>query len=105
MEQPELPGMPGPDVVEITLRVGFVTSSQHGQWQLEVRNPVSGELLAMFSRPHFDMSNLGPEAARMVLRVSEAMRAAVGADGSGATDSRPVRDAGADAASPPSPPR
>lgn len=78
-------GMPAPDVVEITLRVGIVTSSSHGQWQLEVRSPVTGELLSMVSRPHFDVDNLGPEAARMVLRVSEAMRAAFGRDGSGGT--------------------
>lgn len=83
--QLQFDGMPAPDVIEITLRIGFVTSSQHGQWQAEVRNPVTGELLDMYSRPHFDLANLGAESARMVLRISEAMRVAAQAEGSGGT--------------------
>lgn len=77
MDQPELPGMPGPDIVEITLRVGVVVSADHFQWQIEARNPVTGELLEMRSAPHRPLVAIGPEAARMVLRITESMRAVV----------------------------
>ena len=83
MDQPELPGMPAPAVIEITLRAGLIAGEDHAQWQIETRNPVTGELIAMASNPHFPISALGPEAARMVLRITEAMRAAIDGAGGG----------------------
>lgn len=83
MHQPELPGMPVPEVTQITIRVGIVPSSNHGQWQLERFNPVTGELLDMASKHHFHLDAYGPEAARLVLRISEMIRAAIDGAGSG----------------------
>lgn len=83
--QPALPGFDAPPVVAITLRVGLVVAEDHGQWQLEVRNPVSDELLAMESCPHFGFDKLGPQASRMTLRLVEAMRRAIVVGEAGAT--------------------
>lgn len=47
-----------PDVLEVTLTFGFVPSQQHGQWQLEARNPTDGQLLAMVAHPHFELPQL-----------------------------------------------
>ena len=87
-QQPVLPGMDLPPVVEITLRVGIVLDTDHGQWQLEVRNPITNELLAMESCHHFPSAMLGPQASRMTLRLVKAIRDAWGHPeaGSGATD-------------------
>lgn len=40
-----------PEVIEATLSVGIVASSDHFQIQVEVRDPSSGELLSLFSMP------------------------------------------------------
>lgn len=45
-----------PDVLEVRLRLGFIPADHHGRWQLEVTDPRSRELLAMYSRPHFPLS-------------------------------------------------
>lgn len=81
--------MPGPDIIEITLRVGVVVSADHFQWQIEARNPVTGELLEMRSAPHRPLVAIGPEAARMVLRITESMHAAI--DGAGGGSAAPDR--------------
>lgn len=47
-----------PDVLEVTLTFGFVASQQHGQWQLEARNPTDGQLLDMVAHPHFELNQL-----------------------------------------------
>lgn len=72
--QSSLPGIPAPRVIELTLRFGLIVEEGHGQWQLEVRNPLTGELLGMASRPHFDLANLSPECSRAVLRLRDAAR-------------------------------
>lgn len=41
----------GEPVIEATLRIGVVAESSHVQYQFELRNPESGELLAMRSWP------------------------------------------------------
>lgn len=47
-----------PDVIEVTMRVGVVHSAGHMQAQIEVRDPISGELLGMESWPHFELSSV-----------------------------------------------
>jgi hypothetical protein len=89
MDQPVLPGFDVPPVIEVTLRVGIVTESDHGQWLLEVRNPVSNELLSMESCPHFPSASLGPQASRMTLRLVKAIRDAWGVPGSGESPTAP----------------
>lgn len=46
-----------PDVVQATLRVAYIPETHHAQWQIEVSNPVTGELLAMESVPHRDTAS------------------------------------------------
>lgn len=45
-----------PEILEIRLRLGFIPGDHHGRWQLEVLDPGSNELLALYSRPHFGLS-------------------------------------------------
>jgi len=45
-----------PEVLEMRLRLGFIPGDHHGRWQLEVLDPGSNELLALYSRPHFPLS-------------------------------------------------
>lgn len=52
-----------PDVLEVRLRLGFIRADHHGRWQLEVIDPRSRELLAMYSRPHFVLSQLDESLA------------------------------------------
>lgn len=47
-----------PPVIEISLKVGLVPSSEHAQIQLEARDATRGELIAMTSWPHVDMWTL-----------------------------------------------
>jgi len=90
VDQPQLPGMPYPAVTQVTVRLGIVPETNHGQWQLESFNPVTGELLAMASKHHFDLDSYGPEAARIVLRLSEMIRAAVDGAGGGSAAGDPT---------------
>jgi hypothetical protein len=48
----------GPDVYEITMRIGVVVSGDHCQVQLERREPLSGRLLALWSVHHARLSDL-----------------------------------------------
>ena len=41
-----------PEVLELTLRVGLVVSTEHAQFQLEVMDPSTQELVALVARPH-----------------------------------------------------
>lgn len=58
-----------PEVLEIRLRLGFIRSEHHGRWQFEVVDPSGGELLAMYSRPHFALSTLDQELAEVGARL------------------------------------
>lgn len=58
-----------PDVLEVRLRLGFIPADRHGRWQLEVIDPGSGELLAMESRPHYDLSELEETLASVGARL------------------------------------
>lgn len=41
-----------PDLVQATVRLAWIRETAHAQWQIEVINPVTDELLAMSSVPH-----------------------------------------------------
>lgn len=41
-----------PEVVSATLRVAWIAETGHLQWQIEVSDPLTSELLAMQSVPH-----------------------------------------------------
>lgn len=46
------------DVYEFSLRVGVVRSGDHAQIQYEVRDPSSGDVLRMESRPYLDLRDV-----------------------------------------------
>ena len=54
------------EVIEATLRIGVVIEADHLQWQLDVRDPRSGDLISMQSRPVVSTSNWLPELTLMV---------------------------------------
>ena len=47
-----------PEVLELTLRVGLVVSTEHAQLQLEITDPSSETLLGLVSRPHVHFAEL-----------------------------------------------
>lgn len=47
-----------PPVIEVILRVGIVPQSEHAQIQIEARDVTRGDLIAMTSWPHVDLSVL-----------------------------------------------
>ena len=72
-----------PGVVDVTLRVGLIPRENHLQWQLEVRNAVTDELLAMESRPHASIADLESEIARATRSLILAARAVCAAGENG----------------------
>lgn len=50
-------GMFHPDVVEVTLKIGFVYESQHCQVEIEVVDPESPTLMELASWPHFHIAD------------------------------------------------
>jgi hypothetical protein len=52
-------GLGPPDVIEVTLRIGIVLSTEHGQLELEVRNAETQELYSLESVPHSAFSDMG----------------------------------------------
>lgn len=51
-----------PEAVEAVLRLGVVGAGDHVQVQIEARDATSGELLAIWSRPHVPYSQLADAA-------------------------------------------
>lgn len=47
-----------PPVIEVFLKVGIVPSSEHAQIQIEARDVTRGDLIAMTSWPHVELSQL-----------------------------------------------
>lgn len=67
-----------PEVVEATLRVGLVGASGHVQVQVEVQDPSSGELLALWSQPHADLADLATVVERATRELLDMVRELVG---------------------------
>lgn len=53
-----------PEAVEAVLRVGVVGAGDHVQVQVEARDALSGELLAMWSNPHSSLASLDEAVER-----------------------------------------
>ena len=51
-----------PEAVEAVLRLGIVGAGDHVKVQIEARDATSGELLAIWSRPHAPYSQLADAA-------------------------------------------
>lgn len=49
------------EVYEINLRVGAIPSTDHVQWLVEVKDPLTGVLIAQAAGPHYSYTRL-PEA-------------------------------------------
>lgn len=66
----------GVQVVEITLRIGLIPQMNHLRWQVESSNPVTKELLSMFSVQHVDTRHHVPKdlLIRMVDEVEAILR-------------------------------
>jgi len=54
-----------PEVLELTLKVGLVISTEHAQLELEIRDPSSDTLVGLVSRPHVRFD--GIDAALLVI--------------------------------------
>ena len=54
------------EVTELTLRVGVMPMADHCQFQLEMRDPATGALQMLLSRPHVDLPSALDEFDRMV---------------------------------------
>lgn len=63
-----------PDVVEIVITLGAVLSTDHGQVQVEVRDPVDGNLIAMWSRPSVALDQLEAELSDAYSRARQELR-------------------------------
>lgn len=61
-----------PEAIEAVLRIGIVNAANHVQYQLEVRNPSDGTLLALESRPAAQLALLGSEAYEWLQRLLDA---------------------------------
>ncbi len=59
----------GEDAYEIRLKIGLVPSSDHAQWQLEVWNRNTEELVSMVSRPALTYDDIDLERGQMMGRV------------------------------------
>jgi hypothetical protein len=47
-----------PEVWEFTLRLGVIPSTDHVQWLVEAKDPISGILIAQVSGPHTTYTRL-----------------------------------------------
>ena len=47
-----------PEVLELTLKVGLVLSTEHAQFELEIRDPSSDSLVGLVSRPHVNFDGV-----------------------------------------------
>lgn len=59
-----------PACLEVRLRLGFIPADHHGRWMIEVLDPATKELLAMYSTPHFAISQLEEEMAAVGVRLA-----------------------------------
>lgn len=59
-----------PDVLEITLRVGLVFSTEHAQIEYEVRDAESNELLALDAVPHVGFDGVDDRLHAYLARVA-----------------------------------
>lgn len=94
--QPELVNTPAqgtllrPSVVEITLRIGIVYSSEHCQAELEVRSATDDVLLELMSWPHFPLDRVDAKWRAIGRTLTEVIRDHTGPF-SGPFSSFPVR--------------
>lgn len=58
-----------PEVLEIRVRLGLIPADHHARWQIEVIDPSTKELLAMYSRPHFTIHTMDEEMAGVGARL------------------------------------
>lgn len=60
-----------PECVEFTIRVGYWHGEDTILTQLEAKDPITGQLLVMESRPGRRRRSLGPELARTLNRLMQ----------------------------------
>jgi len=68
----------GEEVLEITLRVGVIHAFDHAQFQLEVIDARTGELIECASRHHVGLDDAMSELSDWIQRLQEAVWDATG---------------------------
>lgn len=63
----------GDEVYEITARIGIVRDAAHVQYQLELRNPVTDELIELWSLPARHPETLDKDCAALGRELSRIM--------------------------------
>lgn len=58
---------------ELTLKVGLIPSEEHVQFQFEVTDPRTGELIELESRWHCHTNDYGPSLGQFVRLLSDAI--------------------------------
>ena len=58
-----------PEVIELTLKVGVIPSTDHGQWWIEAKDPVTQILIAQASCPHFPLREAHAQIETSVKRL------------------------------------
>lgn len=48
-----------PEVIEVNIRIGVIAQQDHAQVLAEAKDPMTGVLIAQWSRPHTTMHGLG----------------------------------------------
>jgi len=64
-------GLFGPDVVQLTLRVGIVPSSDHCQFQVEAATAGGRDLIAMVSMPHRSLADAADGLSEAVAELAQ----------------------------------
>jgi hypothetical protein len=62
-----------PEVVEARLSIGVVPSTDHLQLQVEVFDPATNILVAMWSRPHISLANARPRIEEVLRELLDAL--------------------------------
>lgn len=55
-------------VLECNIRVGLIPEQDHAQWLVELKDPLTGILLAQESCPHFRVAQLPEQLAEALRR-------------------------------------
>lgn len=66
-----------PDVIELNIRVGVVPTQDHVQVQVELKDPVTGIQVGMWSQPHAGMASLRTRIAWACAKAIEEVERAI----------------------------
>ena len=67
-----------PEVLQLTLRIGLVVSTEHAQLELEITDPSSQTLIGLVSRPHVRFDGVDAALLAIFGELEEFVRAHTG---------------------------